>query len=239
MNLSKIRSAGVVAAVALGLTLAGCSSDDSSDASPSSSATSSAAAMSSSSSAGSETLEPRDIDDAAGTNYTIADYIKDNNIKETPLKMGDPDAPTIDLPIPEGWSPAGDDTPDYAYAAIVYTGPDASEASYTPNFVALLSKLEGNVDVDALIEAAPGELQNLPSAEIVDQRNATLSGFPAYEIAATYDLEGTGALSAQKSVVITSGDDIYILQLNGTSDQAQAEILGEAAKTIDTTTIEA
>lgn len=238
MNLSKIGSATAVAAVALAVTLAGCGSDSSSDSSASST-TSTSAETTSSAASTSESLEPRDIDDAAGTNYTIADYIKDNNIKETPIKMGDPDAPAIDLPIPEGWSPAGEDTPDYAYAAIVYTGDDASSSDYTPNFVALLSKLEGNVDADALIDAAGGELKNLPSAEIIDEREATLSGFPAYEIAATYDLEGTEALSAQKSVVITTtAGDIYILQLNGTSDQAQADILGDAANTIDTATIE-
>lgn len=237
MNLSKIGSATAVAAMALAVTLAGCGSDSSSDSSASS-ATSSAAASTSSAST-SASLEPRDIDDAAGTNFTIADYIKDNNITETPIKMGDPDAPTIDLPIPEGWSPAGEDTPDYAYAAIVYTGDDASGSDYTPNFVALLSRLEGSVDADALIEAAGGELKNLPSAEIVDERKATLSGFPAYEIAATYDLEGTAALSAQKTVIITTpSGETYILQLNGTSDQAQADILGDAANTIDTATIE-
>jgi hypothetical protein len=237
MNLSKIGSATAVAAVALALTLAGCGSDSSSDGSASSTTSSAAATSSSQTTSGS--LEPRDLENAAGTNYTIADYIKDNNITETPIKMGDPDAPAIDLPIPEGWSPAGDDTPDYAYAAIVYTGDDASGSDYTPNFVALLSRLEGNVDGAALIEAAGGELKNLPSSEIVDEREATLSSFPAYEIAATYDLEGTAALSAQKTVVITTADGAtYILQLNGTSDQAQAEILGDAANTIDTATIE-
>ncbi|WP_207843365.1 LpqN/LpqT family lipoprotein [Williamsia soli] len=121
---------------------------------------------------------------------TIADHIRDNNVKETPIKMGDPDAPTIDLPIPEGWSPAG-------------------------------------------------ELKNLPSAQIVDEREATLSGFPANEIAATYDLEGTEALSAQQTVIITTcSGETCILQLNGTSDQAQVEILGDAANAIDTVTIE-
>lgn len=32
-------------------------------------------------------------------------------------------------------------------------------------------------------------------------------------------------------MVVTSGDDVYIQQLNGTSDQALAEILGAAAQT--------
>jgi len=61
-------------------------------------------------------------------------YIKDNNIQESPVKRGDPGSPTIDLPVPDGWEPAGEDTPDWAYSAIVYTGPDAGE--YTPSIVA-------------------------------------------------------------------------------------------------------
>ena len=235
MKFTKIGSATVVVGAAFTLVLAGCSS--SSDSASESSTTSSAPATASSSAAPSTgVLTPRSVD-ATGANVTIADYIKQNNITETPLKMGDTSAPTIDLPIPEGWSPAGDKTPDYAYAAIEYTGPDASAASYTPNFVALLSRLEGNVDPQKLIDAAPGEVKNLKDAEVVDQRTTTLSGYPAYEIAATYDLEGTKALSAQKTVIIPGDGVMYILQLNGTSDQAQAEILGAAAKAIDAATI--
>ena len=88
-------------------------------------------------------VAPRD-EDAAGPNPTIASYIKENNIQETPVKRGDPGSPTIDLPVPDGWEPAGEDTPEWAYGAIVYTGPDAGE--YTPSIVALVSKLTGNVD---------------------------------------------------------------------------------------------
>ncbi|MCX6470499.1 MAG: LpqN/LpqT family lipoprotein [Corynebacteriales bacterium] len=238
MTHSTLRLLAVTTCAAAALAVAGCSSDSSDSSSPStSSATSSSASASTAASSPSTgALVPRDID-ATGTNFTIADYIKQNNIVETPLKPGAEGAPTIDLPMPEGWSTAGDKTPDYAYAAIEYTGPDASQASYQPNFIALLSKLEGTVDAQALIEAAPGEIKNLKGASVVDERTTTLSGYPAYDIAATYDLEGTEALSAQKTVIIPGDGVTYILQLNGTSDQAQAEILGAAAKAIDGATI--
>ena len=101
-------------------------------------------------------MAPRD-EDAAGPNPTIASYIAENNIQETPVKRGDPGSPTIDLPVPEGWEPAGEDTPEWAYGAIVYTGPEAAE--YTPSIVALVSKLTGNVDPQTIIDLAPGELQ--------------------------------------------------------------------------------
>ena len=69
-------------------------------------------------------MAPRD-EDAKGPNPTIASYIAENNIQETPIKLGDPGSPTIDLPVPDGWETAGADTPDWAYGAIVYTGPEA------------------------------------------------------------------------------------------------------------------
>jgi hypothetical protein len=47
-------------------------------------------------------------------------------------------------PVPDGWETAGADTPDWAYGAIVYTGPEGAE--YTLSIVALVSKLTGNVD---------------------------------------------------------------------------------------------
>ena len=62
--------------------------------------------------------------DSSGPNPTIASYIQQNNIQERPVKMGDPGSPTIDMPVPDGWEPAGGDTPDWAYGAIVYTGPE-------------------------------------------------------------------------------------------------------------------
>ena len=101
-------------------------------------------------------VAPRD-EDAAGPNPTIASYIEENNIQEAPVKRGDPGSPTIDLPVPDGWEPAGADTPEWAYGAIIYTGPEAGE--YTPSIVALVSKLTGNVDPQQIIDLAPGELQ--------------------------------------------------------------------------------
>jgi Probable lipoprotein LpqN len=96
-------------------------------------------------------VAPRD-EDAKGPNPTIASYVQENNIQETPVKRGEPGSPTIDLPVPDGWAPAGEDTPEWAYGAIVYTGPDAGD--YTPSIVALVSKLTGNVDPQQIIGAA-------------------------------------------------------------------------------------
>ena len=136
----------VTAAAVLGLALSGCGSDTEPAASSASSATSSESASSTPSSAaaapGKLRIAPRD-EDAAGANPTIASYIADNGIKESTVKMGEPGAPVINLPIPEGWVTAGDQTPEWAYGAIAYTGPES--ADYQPSIVALVSRLEGDV----------------------------------------------------------------------------------------------
>ncbi|MDT5119760.1 MAG: hypothetical protein QOE30_5499, partial [Mycobacterium sp.] len=106
-----------IAVVALSLTLAGCGSDTKS--APSSSSSSSSSSSESSSSKSSAPSTPAQ----AGKNETIADYIKEGGITETPVKRGEAGTPALDLPIPAGWEDAGAKTPPYAYAAIVSTDP--------------------------------------------------------------------------------------------------------------------
>jgi hypothetical protein len=179
-------------------------------------------------------VAPRD-EDAAGPNPTIASYIKDNNIQESPVKRGDPGSPTIDLPVPDGWEPAGEDTPDWAYAAIVYTGPDAG--GYTPSLVALVSKLTGNVDPQKIIDLAPGELNNLPGWKPMNEGEvSTLGEYPAFQLGGTWTQDGQTKIVAQKTVVIPGSDGLYVLQLNADGLEDQKEIIGAATDVIDSQT---
>ena len=171
-----------------------------------------------------------------GSYETIASYISQNGIQETPVKRGDPGSPTIDLPFPDGWQDAGPDTPEWAYGAIVYTGSEAAE--YTPSIVALMSKLSGNVDPAKIIELAAGELQNLPDYEaLTDGTTSQLSGFDAYQLAGTWEQDGLRKFVAQKTVVIPGSDGLYVLQLNADGLADQADILGAATDVIDTETV--
>ncbi|SRR5258705_1113747 len=72
------------------------------------------------------TVAPGSVD-TTGPNPTIATYVQENHIQETPIHRGDPGAPNINLPVPEGWADAGGDIPEWAYSAIVYTGPEAAQ----------------------------------------------------------------------------------------------------------------
>lgn len=227
------RALTVGTAVLLSTTLVACGgskSDHSATSSSSSSATS--ATSSKATTAPKKKLSPRALNPSGqpGTEPTIADYIAAQHITETPIHPGDPGSPQIDLPVPDGWELAGDDTPDYAWGAIVYT---AAAAEYTPNIVALVSKLDGDVDPDRLLSLAGGELKNLPGFELAGEESGTVSGFPCYRIAGKYNLQGIKAASGQETVVINGGDGLYVMQLNATSDEGQSDQLFDALGAID------
>jgi hypothetical protein len=137
--------------------------------------------------------------------------------------------------VPDGWDSARDKTPDYAYGAIVYSGPEAQGADYTPNIIAVFSKLDGPVDPDKLLQLAGGEMKNLPGFTPAGEETATVSGFPAYRIAGEYDLQGIKAASGQETIIINGQQGLYVLQLNATSNEAQAKPLFDALETIDKT----
>lgn len=223
-------AAGSAAAlIALGLALTGCGSDSKTEATSSSSSSSSSTA---SSSAATSSAAPTATQ--AGTHPTIADYIKENGITETPVKRGDPGTPTVDLPTPQGWEDAGPKTPPGAYGAIVFADP--SVAADPPTIVAVMSKLTGNVDPAQIFKFAPGELQNLPGYESAGEgSDAKLAGFDAYQIGATYVKDGTKKLIAQKTVVIPAADKdgIFVLQLNASGTEDQINPLMDATSKID------
>lgn len=211
-----------IAAVALGIGLSGCGSDTKTEGSATTSPTSETASEAPTTSA-----------EAAGPKKTIVDYIKENNITETQVERGDPNAPTIDLPIPEGWEDAGNRTPEWAYGAIMYTG-DPAAAQDPATIIAILSKLTGDVDEAKILEYAAGEIQNLPDFEGPDVgKPSTLGGFEAMQIGGTYKRDGLNRMIAQKTVVIPGQDGLYVLQLNADGEEDQAFTLMDATQAID------
>ncbi len=145
-----------------------------------------------------------------GPNPTIASYIQQNNITQTPVHRGDPGAPTINLPIPDGWADAGPDTPATAYWAVIDNGPEA--AKYTPSIVATLSKLVGDVDPQKILDNSPGELKNLPGFKPMgDGHDDSLGGSPAHEFGGTWVQDGQTKAVAEKTVVIEGNDEHRLL----------------------------
>jgi hypothetical protein len=225
----------VAAAVALSVVLAGCGSDTKTTTASGSTSTTGATPTSSKTATPTPKVAPRTQQNTAGPNPTISTYIQQNGIVETPVKRGDPGSPQINLPFPDGWQNAGTDTPDWAYGAIVYTGPEAAE--YTPSIVAIVSKLTGNVDPQKIIDLAPGELNNLPGYKAMnDGAVSTLGDYPAYQLGGTWVQDGQTKIVAQKTVVIPGSDGVYVLQLNADGLQKQGDIVSAVDEVIDAQT---
>ena len=227
MQMSHRPVIAVAAAVCLSITLGACGGDKDKGSTSSSSSSSSAKAA--------PKLKPRKVPDATpgSANPTIADYITQQKIQETPIHRTDAGAPKVEIQFPDGWQNAGDDTPDYAYGAIVYTGPGAENLAYTPNIIALVSRLDGPVDPDKLMSLAGGEAKNLPGFSSAGEEPGTSAGFPAFRIAGTYDMQSGKAAFGQETVVFKGNDGLYVLQMNATSDEAQGQELFQALDSID------
>jgi Probable lipoprotein LpqN len=214
-----------VAAIAVGIGLAGCGSDTKTEPTASKRA-------STESSTSTGKAAPATSAQAAGPNKTIVDYIKENNISETPVHRGDAGSPTINLPLPPGWEDAGNRTPQWAYNAILSSDP--AMAQDPPTIIALVSKLTGNVDPAQILELAPGEIKNLPGYDGATEGNpSTLGGFDATQIGGTYTKDGVKRAIAQKTVVIPGQDGLYVLQLNADGTENQMSSLMDATGVID------
>jgi hypothetical protein len=171
-----------------------------------------------------------------GPNKTIADYINENKIIETPFNKDEPGAPVFDFPTPPGWALAGEQTPEWAYGAIVYQNPVNPE---DPPFVlAIISKLTGDVDPAKILEFAPGLLQNLPGYEQDGEvEKITLSGFDGVEFQASYLKGEERRYIAQATVVIPGKDGaIFVLQLNADAPKDQGQVIQDAATVINAET---
>ncbi len=154
----------------------------------------------------------------------MADYLRRNHIRKTTIAHGTPGAPTVDLPVPQGWTRIPDDA-DARYGGLVFNTP--SNPDDPPNIIATVEKLTGNVDTDKLLAVAPGEVQNLPGYS-GDGGQDKLSGYPAYQLGGSYTKNGVTRVIAQNTVVIRSKDGIYLLQLHAEGPQADADALKSA-----------
>jgi len=211
------------AVAALAIALVGCGSEKKSEPTSSTQTTTTSSTTS---------AAPTPTATASGPNYTIADYIRDNQIVSTPVHRGDPGSPTVDLPVPPGWEDAGSRTPEWAWGEIVLTDP--AMADNPPSIIALMSKLTGNVDPAKIMEFAPGEIKNLPGyGNESDGSKTQLSGFDAFQIGGTYEKDGQKRVVAQKTVIIPSQDGLYVLQLNADGLEDQLGPLMDATSAID------
>lgn len=224
---TSMRAGGIaVAVVSLGIALVGCG-----DKTVSGTATE-ATGSSETSAVPTETKTEDTRTPTAGHQYTIVDYIRDNNITETPVHKGDPGTPAVDLPIPDGWVDATSSAPEWAWSAMISSDP--AFAADPPSIIALMSKLAGDVDPAKILEYAPNEIRNLPGYQNQGDGSAgQLSGFDSYQIGGTYVKDGATRLIAQKTVVIPGNDALFVLQLNADAPEGEKDVVVDAAAIID------
>jgi hypothetical protein len=219
-----------IAIAALGIGLAGCGSHAGSGNNASSKTSTTTTTTTATTATSQAKVAPRTI--VPGPNPTITSYLQQNKITETPVHRGDPGAPDISLPIPDGWVDAGPDTPANAYWAIVFTGPAA--AKYTPSIVVKVTKLTGDVDPQKILGLAPGELKNLPGFKPMgDGSETSLADYPGYQLGGTWVDNGQTKAVAQKLVVLPADGGVFVLRLNADCLQDQIDQALPATITID------
>jgi hypothetical protein len=245
MKMTRAISGVAITAVALSLVLVGCGSKSTNKSGPTTTtakAGTASVAPSTQNAAGPNpntaapnpnTTGPFPNTANEGPNPTIATYIQDNHIQETPIHKGDPGAPNINLPVPQGWVVAPGSPPDWAYGgAIVYTGPEAAE--YTPRIVALLFKLAGNVDPNKILGLTPGELNNLNGYKAISRGGyKKLAGHDGFQAAGLWADNAQTKAAAIKSVAIPANDGLYVLQIKADGLEDQLKIVAYGTKDID------
>jgi hypothetical protein len=164
---------------------------------------------------------------------TLHQYIVDNKIAEVPFKKDQPGTPKIEFPLPPGWSPAGDMTPDWAYGAIYY-GDKMKPLEDSTFMYAIGSKLTGDVDPQKVLDLAPGQLNELPgfAPSKGGPSRDKFAGYDAVSYVGTYEWDGEERSVGQETIVIPGEDGLYVLQLNGESPGGQEQAVIDAADVI-------
>lgn len=163
---------------------------------------------------------------------TIQDYIADNGITETAVRVTDTTAPRVDLPLPPGWADAGPNTPEWSLGAIIYSTP--TDPANPPNIIAVMSKLTGDVDPAKIVEYAPGEMTNQTGFVPIGQpRRLRISGFEAAQSAGSYVKNSMKRAIIQTTVAIPAPDGVYALQMNADAPDGEQTVLAEATRVID------
>lgn len=166
----------------------------------------------------------------AGNN--LHQYIVDNKIAEVPFKKDQPGTPKIEFPLPPGWTPAGDMTPDWAYGAIYY-GDKVKPLEDSTYMYAIASKLTGNVDPQKILDLAPGQLNELPGFKASEPPSRDkFAGYDAVNYVGTYEWDGKKRSVGQETIVIPGKDGLFVFQLNGEAPGGEEQAVIDAADVI-------
>lgn len=226
------RACTAAVAAAIGIGLSACASDTSGEATKASDTSTSSPT---SQTATSTPAAPAPQTPAAAPGMTLDQYILDNDLTSSAVLKGEPGAPTIALPIPPGWEPAGSRAPQGAYDGIIFAAPPPSPtATPPPTIVAFVSKLTGDADPAKVLEYAANETRALPGFQGANEaKPSTLANYEASQIGGFYTKDGVSLLIAQKTVVIPAQDGLFVLKITAEGSEDFAMPLMEATAAID------
>ena len=109
-----------------------------------------------------------------------------------------------------------------------------ADPSDPPTISALVAKLDGNADPPKIIQYAPGEVQNLPAAQVAGDGTASaLSGFQAWQISGTYIKGGKTRFVGQTTAVIPGQGALFVRQLNADALASDQGPLTDAMNIVD------
>jgi hypothetical protein len=160
---------------------------------------------------------------------TFDQFIQRHGVQLATVQIGDPSAPTINSPLPDGWQWVTMTEADDSYAAIVYAGPEATQ--YGPSIVTTLAKFTNYVDYVEVVKALLGEARNMPGQNFIAAAPTALCGYFGYHQLGTWIGVGPeeNALCARSVVVVpTTSGDVYLLEFTGNGSLAQGDILSAA-----------
>ena len=219
-RLTTVAGAGA-AAIALTLTIAGCSSSDKKEPAATSTTTSETTTSA-------ETTASSAPQAAGGE--TLDGYIKDAGLEKSTVAPGDPH-PSIELPVPQGWSKA-DPSDDSPHGGLVYN--EAVNKADPPRIKETVFKLTGNVDQAKVLQLAGSGLKSLPGFEpLGESSDGELAGFKAAQTGGSYTKDGNSRLVAQKTVVIPTEGGVFVLQLTAEGLESDMGPLMDATSEID------
>ncbi|HNM85691.1 MAG TPA: LpqN/LpqT family lipoprotein [Mycobacterium sp.] len=228
-RITAVSGAGI-AAVALTLTLAGCGSSTKTEEKTTATTSAQATSAAPSSAEPTSAAPPTSGDPQAAGGETLDDYIAKNGIQKTVIRRGEP-GPTIDLPVPQGWSrtePGDDDS----FGGLIYDA--AVSKDKPPRIRANLYKLTGNIDQAKVLELAPAALKSLPNFQpLGSPGDAELSGFKASQVGGSYVKNGDSWLVAQKTTVIPTDGGVFVFQLNAEGLESDMPVLMDGTSVID------
>lgn len=179
---------------------------------------------------------PRTEVDAAAPaeleSVTLHQYVADNLVAETRIRRGDPGTPTVQFASPPGWRNAEDRTPDWAYGAIVYDAPKNPDDP--PYMIAIASKLAGDIDVAAVLQYAPGQLNSLPGfAPRAEPTSSSVSGYRAVDYVGTFQGRGETKAIGQITIAVPgAAGEVFVYQLNAVAPPGEEQVVIDAVKRI-------